>query len=347
MLWADKYAPRSLSELTVNPELTKFLEQLCVSKNLPHLILHGERGSGRTTRAKAILRAVFGNKIDAIKATPFSPANSKDEFIFPTSTVHTQINAGELGNKDSVCMQQLIKEQAATASPLTFLAEKGDTPPYRVFVIVEAERLSKGAQAALRRTLECFVKTSRVILICQQLSALIPPLKSRCVAVRVPLPTEDEIIKVLANVVSQEQLSFKENDLRRIATQAKRNLRRALTLLEVASMYGQAQAPTRLLGWELQCESIAHMILEKPSLASMKAARDALYELLSALILGQDILECVTMSLLAKTSDKPQLQAEIIRAAAHYSANMAQGSKDVWHLEAFVANSMNFVKRIK
>lgn len=116
--------------------------------------------------------------------------------------MHHKVSASELGNKDRVCVQHMIKNLSSMSSAFSFA--KKDVPKYRgmyvcnmyvcmyvmgryvvfknahktrryfsqVFVIQEAEELSSGAQAGLRRTLERYVKNSRVFLHCQQLSAV-------------------------------------------------------------------------------------------------------------------------------------------------------------------------------
>ena len=60
-------------------------------------------------------------------------------------------------------------------------------------VLNEVDRLSLGAQQALRRTMEKYTSSCRLILVCESMSRVIAPLRSRCLAVRVPAPTKDEV----------------------------------------------------------------------------------------------------------------------------------------------------------
>ena len=68
---------------------------------------------------------------------------------------------------------------------------------YSVVVLTEVDRLTKDAQHALRRTMELYTGTCRLILVCNSTSKLIPAIKSRCLAVRVPAPTIDEVRNTL------------------------------------------------------------------------------------------------------------------------------------------------------
>ena len=58
---------------------------------------------------------------------------------------------------------------------------------------MEAENLTKEAQHSLRRTMEKYAATCKIILCCESASRLIEPLKSRCMIIPVASPTFDEV----------------------------------------------------------------------------------------------------------------------------------------------------------
>jgi len=59
------------------------------------------------------------------------------------------------------------------------------------------DRLTKEAQQALRRTMEKYMATCRIILCANSIGQVIPAIRSRCLAVRVPAPTHEDIFKIL------------------------------------------------------------------------------------------------------------------------------------------------------
>merc|ERR1712187_130872 len=123
-------------------------------------------------------------------------------------------------------MGQLIKE-VASHPPIGGHA-------FKVVVIDEAGSLSNDAQAALRRTMERYMKTCRIILTCESSSKIIPPLRSRCLAVRVGAPSLAEVTQVLHKVALKENLKVSNELVEKIATKTGHDLRRALLMLETA-----------------------------------------------------------------------------------------------------------------
>ncbi|CAF5228781.1 unnamed protein product, partial [Rotaria magnacalcarata] len=60
-------------------------------------------------------------------------------------------------------------------------------------VIIEVDKLTRDAQHALRRTMEKYVSSCRIILCCNSTSRVIPAIRSRCLAIRLAAPTINEV----------------------------------------------------------------------------------------------------------------------------------------------------------
>lgn len=101
-------------------------------------------------------------------------------------------------------------------------------------VFNEADSLSRDAQAALRRTMEKYMGNLRVILVCNSTSKIIPPVRSRCLLLRVAAPSPSEMTGILYKVADREGFDIPESFASRIVDASQGNLRKALLMLEAA-----------------------------------------------------------------------------------------------------------------
>lgn len=101
-----------------------------------------------------------------------------------------------------------------------------------VVIIDQADELTREAQAALRRTMEKYTSSMRLILCCNSLSKIISPVRSRCLLMRVGRPETTEIVRVLQDVAHKEGFSLPKELAVNIAEHSERNMRAALLALE-------------------------------------------------------------------------------------------------------------------
>lgn len=64
----------------------------------------------------------------------------------------------------------------------------------KAIIIHDADLLSKGAQQALRRTMEKFSTNVRIIFVASCISKFIPAIRSRCMNLRVPLANDNAVL---------------------------------------------------------------------------------------------------------------------------------------------------------
>ena len=152
-IWTEKYRPKNLDEVVGQKHVTERLKAYVSSNNMPHLLLTGPAGTGKTTCSLALAKEMFGDEW-------------KGNFI--------ELNASDERGIDVV--RGKIKEFARTA-PL-------GSAEFKIIFMDEADALTSDAQAALRRTMEKFSKICRFILSCNYSSKIIDPIQSRCAVFR-------------------------------------------------------------------------------------------------------------------------------------------------------------------
>ena len=127
-----------------------------------------------------------------------------------------------------------------------------------------------------------------------------------------------------------------------IARDSGRNLRRALLMLEACHVQKRdglaADMPVPQTDWELYIKQLAQDITREQSPQRLLAAREKLYELLVNCIPATVILTTLTKELLPTLDDS--LKQEVLEWAAFYEHRLTVGTKEIFHLEAFVAKYM-------
>ena len=196
-LWVEKYRPSSLDTYIGNDHLKSKVEVYLESGDLPHLLLHGKAGTGKTTLAKILM-----NNIDC----DYLYINASDENN--VETVRTKIKnfASSVGFKD-----------------------------YKVIALDECDYITPNAQAALRNLMETFSKHCRFILTCNYVERIIDPIQRRCQSFQIIPPSKKEVAIHLSSILDDEDVSYDVSDIgllvnggypdiRRVINSAQRNV---------------------------------------------------------------------------------------------------------------------------
>lgn len=339
MLWVDKYRPKSLDELTYHKGLSGMLKKIIKGGDFPHMLFYGPPGAGKHTRILSLLQEVYGPGVHKVKieTRTFNATKSKKIEISTLGSVyHIEMNPQDAGIYDRVVVQDVIKE-IASAHTLDATAQKS----FKIVFLKEVDRLTKSAQHGLRRTMEKYMKTCRIVLCCESVSKVIDPLRSRCLAIRVAAPSHTEVVDVLNHVAKSEGVSLPPELAKRIAVQSERNLRKAILMLETCYVSEQtltANSEVKPAAWEVFIDETARLIIEDQSPARLLKVRGKLYELLVNCIPPEMIFKRLALSLIEKVDD--ELRHKLAHWAALHEHRMVQGAKPVIHLEAFVARVM-------
>eukprot|EP00010_Vexillifera_abyssalis_P007635 CAMPEP_0201544492 /NCGR_PEP_ID=MMETSP0173_2-20130828/1113_1 /ASSEMBLY_ACC=CAM_ASM_000268 /TAXON_ID=218659 /ORGANISM="Vexillifera sp., Strain DIVA3 564/2" /LENGTH=312 /DNA_ID=CAMNT_0047952631 /DNA_START=66 /DNA_END=1004 /DNA_ORIENTATION=- len=303
----------------------------------------------------AMLRAIYGASVEKLKVEHknWKVRSTKVDITTIASIHHIELCPSDVGNHDRFVIQEVLKEIAASV-PF-------DQKLFKVVVIKDVDRLSKGAQHALRKTMEKYMATCRLVLYCNSTSKVIDPVRSRCLLVRVPAPTHQEIAAVLNTIARKESFQLPEPLALAIAQSSQRNLRKAILQLEAtktahypfqpasSSSSNQQQDIDAYQGlivradWEQFIVEIAEAMLQEQSAKQLLNIRSKLYELLCNCIPPDVILQHITLNILKKVDST--IKHELLDYAAHYGHRLQTGSKPIFHLEAFVARFMALYRR--
>ena len=196
-LWVERYRPVSLENYIGNEHLKTKVSKYISTGDIPHLLLHGKAGTGKTTLAKLLVSNVDCDQMYV---------NASDENNVETVRNKIKMFASSVGFKD-----------------------------LKVIILDECDFLTPNAQAALRNLMETFSKHCRFILTCNYVERIIDPIQSRCQSFQIIPPSKKEVAIHTSQILNTEGISFENEqivtmvnssypDIRRIINAVQRNI---------------------------------------------------------------------------------------------------------------------------
>jgi len=208
-LWVEKYRPLSLDTYIGNEHLKSKVEIYLESGDLPHLLLYGKAGTGKTTLAKILVK------------------NIESDYLY--------INASDENSVDTV--RNKVRQFASTVG----------FKDLKIIILDECDYITPNAQAALRNLMETFSKHCRFILTCNFVERIIDPIQSRCQLFQIIPPSKVEVAQRLNEILEKEEINYELQDLkilidsnypdiRRTINSAQRNVVNLQLKLDIASI---------------------------------------------------------------------------------------------------------------
>lgn len=150
----------------------------------------------------------------------------------------------------------------------------------------------------------------------------------------------------MKKVAGKETITLPDQLAVNIARESSRNLRRALLMFEACTVQQRdgltKDQSVQKTDWELYIAQLASEIVKEQTPQKLKVAREKMFELLVNCIPATVILKTLAKELMKNLDDS--LKREVIEWAAFYEHRVALGSKEIFHLEAFVAKFMAIYK---
>ena len=343
----------------IHDEQITMLRRLAKSDDFPHILLYGPSGAGKRTLIKCLLKELYQSpyvskvKCELKEFKTGASGSTTVECIVYSSNYHIEVTPSDADNNDKVIVQKLIKE-VASSQQLDTKTQK----TFKVIVIHEMDKLTKAAQAALRRTMETYMPFCRIVAHCESLSKIIPPVKSRCLQVRVPAPSDTQVVGILSKIAAKEQFELPEKLAADISVYARRNLRIAIMMLQTAklkhpgkSLPEKTYVPCR--EFESYAKSIAKDTIAEQSPRQLKNIRPKLYDLLTKGIAPELIFQVLVREFLRPSAGGSKMggclvehiKPEVLNYACIFEQRCYDGSKSIMHLEAFLARVMALQKK--
>lgn len=197
-IWCEKYRPTTIEEYIFHDKaLQSAITKMLADKSIPHLLLSGVQGSGKTTLSQILVRELDIDDTDVLV-----------------------INASDENSVDTI--RDKIKGFISTYAMGEF----------KVVCLEEADYITLAGQGVMRSMMEEYADVARFILTCNYENKIIPAIKSRCQHFRFKAGDKLDITEYAAGVLMSEKVKFDINSLDKFVAIGYPDIRKIVNLLQ-------------------------------------------------------------------------------------------------------------------
>ncbi|HLN89704.1 MAG TPA: replication factor C small subunit [Candidatus Binatia bacterium] len=322
LMWVEKYRPKTLDEVVGLKDIVESLKAFMKNpKTMPHLMLAGIPGTGKTTIALCIAHELYRT-------------NWRNFTL--------ELNASDERGIDTV--RDRIKDFSRYSR-----SGFGDIP-FALIILDECDQMTGPAQTALRRIMETSSRTSRFILICNQSSKIIEPIQSRCAIFRFSRLDKQAMKEHLQYIAKRENVTLQPEAANRIVDYSEGDLRHAINALQTASAYKDGCVDEKTVSLVIGEASpiLVQKMVRKALYGDFIDARKTMYEIMGSFgFSGNEIIRQVQREIFKMSDLTPEQKADLSNVIGEYDYRLTQGANSDIQLSALLAQFGKFGKNVE
>ena len=174
-IWVEKYRPTRLDGYIGNDSIKESVRLMIEKQDIPHLLLFGPAGTGKTTLAKMLI------------------GNIPCDYLYLNASAENGIGV----------VRDKLKNFAMGAG----------FKKLKIIILDESDYFTSEGQAALRNMMESYSDYTRFILTCNYVEKMNPAIISRCQVFEIKPISKREVAINLVNILKEENVSFTQEDV--------------------------------------------------------------------------------------------------------------------------------------
>jgi replication factor C small subunit len=205
--WVEKHRPQKLSEIVQDDDILKKLNSMLKDKFVPHMLVDGHAGVGKTSSIKAYIKEVYKENYDLCVL---------------------ELNASDDRGLDIV-HEKIIPFCKGIAFDLSGVKLN------KVIIFDEADNLTKKAQEIISNLIKEYSLMTRFIFICNNRADIDEKIQSRCFPIYFP-SIGNKINNCLKKILEKEDITLSNSKIDEIVKYSNGDIRLAINLIQIATI---------------------------------------------------------------------------------------------------------------
>jgi len=216
--WTEKYRPATSDSIVLDEENTQVLQGILSSSRLPHLLLHGPPGTGKTTTAIEIVQHKHGGE----------PVSLREMVIHLNASDERGI--------------AVVKEQIEMFTQANSICGKHG----KIIILDEVDYMTKNAQSSLKVLMERLTTNVSMILVCNYIQKIPASLRSHFIHIRFNAPPVKTVRLLLQDIMQKENVTLSEQTSDAIIDAHYPDIRSMINTLQTITSDSSAHAALKL-----------------------------------------------------------------------------------------------------
>jgi replication factor C subunit 2/4 len=203
--FTEKYRPRKLPELVIDPIIYAKVNNIILNKDVPNLIFTGKSGVGKTSSIHCIAKAIY-------------PRNTISDSV-------VELNASDDRGIKSV-QDTIINFCKKKVEYVNGYAQ------HKLLILDEADNITPKAQKLISLIMEKY-PTTRFAFTCNNSADIIESIQSRCVIIKFVKPPICHYIQRLEYICKNENIDYEPETFEYIFNLCQKDIRQSINILEL------------------------------------------------------------------------------------------------------------------
>jgi len=334
MLLFEKYRPRQFQDSKLNLDIVNKVENIASVDSFQNLFIYGGMGCGKYTMALMILNNIFGKEVynKSQKKFEYTIGNSHKTIDIMCSKYHYEIYFNDNYDYDYNIICEFLKDVSRTLNVIT--------NSFKVIVLRNIQFINKNMYNVIKNICEKSYNQCKFIFMCNSISNIPRLMFGFFFFIRVSMiHQKEELYEYINKICIKEKITMNPEKLNKLIRKYKYNLNMIFATLQLIKQNKNYNMVDPL---ELRYKKIIGLI-KKNDITKVNDIRKELYDLTSCNINKYELIMYLYEYFMEKSSIVKK--EELTRITNSIFISMGNSYRDLFHLEYFVMNLLNYTTR--